>query len=654
MNIAERIIYVAMKWFLYACVIFFLSGFVLGQEEPRSRPLVLAHYMPWYDSKAASGAWGWHWTMNHFKPDEVRWNGRREAAMNSEPLIGLYDSGDPDALASHVLQMKLAGIDGVIIDWYGIRDFNDYKSIHENTGKLIPILKRAGLKFAICFEDQTMDKMFKEEAKLAIEHGKEVMGWLENHWFSEDHYLKVDGRPVLTVFGPQYFSPPQWAEVIDGFKTKPKIYTLPHLTKGYKTDGSFGWVPVTGGKTYSVAEWTAKLDTFYSNPTAKMGIVFPGFKDVYQRAKVSESYGHIAARKDATFLETLDRAFTRKLPIIQIATWNDHGEGTGIEPTQADGYRFLEILQTRLRDKSEVQPDHLRLPVEWYRLRKSGADSGVTKKAMDLMFANDFSAAKQLLKQLRKQPEKFVANKQGYRLINDIAYREPDCPPRCTLDLYYPVGDKPYATVVWLHGGGIQSGYKYLPEPLLNKGIAVATVNYRLNPNVSAPTYVEDTAAAVAWVMKNIESYGSGRADAVFVSGHSAGGYLVSLVALDKKYLKAFGEDADKIAGLAPFSGQAITHFTVRKENGIGRNQPVIDAMAPLFHCRKDAPPILIGVGDQTKELIGRYEENVYFWKLMQGIGHPDIQFIEFKGYNHGNMPEPAFEPLLEFIEKRF
>src|SRR5437879_3456638 len=37
---------------------------VVGEEE-RPRPQILAHYMPWFESKPVSGHWGWHWTMGH-------------------------------------------------------------------------------------------------------------------------------------------------------------------------------------------------------------------------------------------------------------------------------------------------------------------------------------------------------------------------------------------------------------------------------------------------------------------------------------------------------------------------------------------------------------------------------------------------------------
>ena len=161
---------------------------------------------------------------------------------------------------------------------------------------------------------------------------------------------------------------------------------------------------------------------------------------------------------------------------------------------------------------------------------------------------------------------------------------------RCKLDLYYPAKSKDFITIVWFHGGGIKSGNKSIPEKLKEKGIAVVAVNYRLSPRVKCPVYIEDAAAALAWTFKNIENYG-GRSDKIVVSGHSAGGYLTSMIGLDKSYLAKYNIDADSIAMLVPFSGHTITHFTVRKELGIDGKQPVIDKYAPLYHVRANAPP---------------------------------------------------------------
>lgn len=221
---------------------------------------------------------------------------------------------------------------------------------------------------------------------------------------------------------------------------------------------------------------------------------------------------------------------------------------------------------------------------------------------------------------------------------------------RCVLDVYYPKNSPGFATVIWFHGGGLTGGNKELPEALKNQGIAVISVNYRLGPKVISPKYIEDAAAAVAWVFKNIPAFG-GDESLIFLSGHSAGGYLASMVGLEKKWLNTQGIDANKIAGLIPFSGQAITHFLVRKERGIPDTQPVIDELAPLFHVRADAPPLLLITGDRELEMLGRYEENAYLMRMMKIAGHQNTKLYELDGFGH-NMTAPAFPLLLNEVRR--
>jgi len=222
---------------------------------------------------------------------------------------------------------------------------------------------------------------------------------------------------------------------------------------------------------------------------------------------------------------------------------------------------------------------------------------------------------------------------------------------RCVLDIYYPKNLKNAATIVWFHGGGLEGGNKEIPEALKNTGACIVGIGYRLYPKVKAPKYIEDAAAAVAWVFKNIDQYG-GRPGLIFVSGHSAGGYLTLMLGLDKKWLGFYGIDANRIAGLIPFSPQCITHFTVRKERGIADTQPIIDDLAPLFHVRADAPPLLLITGDRELEMLGRYEENAYLMRMMKIAGHKQTKLYELDGFSHGNMPEPAF-PLLKIEVQR-
>lgn len=241
-----------------------------------------------------------------------------------------------------------------------------------------------------------------------------------------------------------------------------------------------------------------------------------------------------------------------------------------------------------------------------------------------------------------------------YELITDVSYRDTNqvdryALERCRLDLYRPRTEQRYSTVVWFHGGGLTSGNRSVPSELKGQGIGVVAVNYRLSPKVKSPVYVEDAAAAVAWTFQNIEKYG-GDAKRIVVSGHSAGGYLTSMIGLDKKYLAAHDVDADAIAALVPFSGHTITHFTVRAESGIDGKQPIVDSMAPLFHVRPNAPPLHLITGDRELEMLGRYEENAYLWRMMKEAGHQQTRLYELDGFDHGGMAQPAMGILLKVM----
>lgn len=248
-----------------------------------------------------------------------------------------------------------------------------------------------------------------------------------------------------------------------------------------------------------------------------------------------------------------------------------------------------------------------------------------------------------------------TSKKTIYVQENDILYRKGEVneysSERCRLDIYYPKSKKGFSTVVWFHGGGLQAGNKFIPETLKESGFAIVAVNYRFYPKVKSPAYIEDAAAAAAWVFKNIEEYG-GDQSKIFISGHSAGGYLTSMIGLDKTYLNAYDIDANAIAALIPFSGHTITHFTVRAERGIDGKQVVVDELAPIHHIRKDAPPLVLITGDREMEMLGRYEENAYMYRMMKVIGHENTLLYELDGFDHGQMAEPAFYILRDYINE--
>lgn len=244
-----------------------------------------------------------------------------------------------------------------------------------------------------------------------------------------------------------------------------------------------------------------------------------------------------------------------------------------------------------------------------------------------------------------------------YRTDRDIAYvsdSETDAYrlERCKLDIYYPENKKDFSTIVWFHGGGLEGGGKHVPKELTDQGFAVVAVNYRLSPRAKNPAYIEDAAEAVAWTFKNIGKYG-GRKDRIFVSGHSAGGYLTLILAMDKKYMAAYGADADSVAAYLPVSGQTVTHFTIRKERGLPNGIPIIDEFAPVNKARKDTSPVVLITGDKNLEMADRYEENALLASVLKNIGNRRVNLYELQGFDHGQVLGPACYLIVDYV-KRF
>lgn len=226
---------------------------------------------------------------------------------------------------------------------------------------------------------------------------------------------------------------------------------------------------------------------------------------------------------------------------------------------------------------------------------------------------------------------------------------------RCRLEISRPPAGAPAPVIVWFHGGGLSGGDRYIPHLLAGKGYVVVGAGYRLYPDVPCQTCLEDAAAAVSWVFANIAAYG-GDPEQIYVSGHSAGGYLSAMLGMDPRWLGAHGISNRRLAGIAPMSGMMSTHFQIRAARGDEHKRPIVDEFAPLWHVGPELPPLLLITGDREMDWPGRMEENLLLARTMKICGHADTTLYELQGYGHGM--EEAGQPILlrwmaEHVEKR-
>lgn len=380
--------------------------------------VLLMHYMPWYVTPAVRGVWGSHWKgpQGQHRPDQRGPDGRPDIWSHYHPLIEPYDSSDPHVLECQLLQMRLAGINGVVADWYGIGPHADHPSIHVATEALFEATRKFGLTFAACYEDRAVDLAVnwqRLDPALTTNELTATLRWMQDHWFSQPHYVRLDGRPLLLNFGPMYFrDPAAWQTAFAGLPERPYFFGLHHLWRQAGADGGFTWVhydPWEGAPDQrQILTRIGEVFTYFSSdPRQVLVSAYPGFNDVY----TNEFHHELAYRDGATLRETLQVAVAGPWPVIQLVTWNDYGEGTMIEPTHEFGYTFLEIIQEQRRQEGggpfPYTAADLRLPARLFALRKGGqVAAGDLDDVARLLVAGQTDQARARLDQLTPPPER--------------------------------------------------------------------------------------------------------------------------------------------------------------------------------------------------------------------------------------------------------
>lgn len=372
--------------------------------EKTNSTKIYVHYMPWFETKESSAdkKWGYHWTMANKNPDIIGANNRREIASYYYPLIGPYHSGDKNVIENHLLLMKYSGIDGVLIDWYGTYDVFDYRMVKENTEQLIAMLDKVGLEYAIVYEDRvTKNAVDAGKAISVTSAAKTDLAYLQNNYFDDNNYIKVNGKPLLLNFGPIVLqTPAEWTNVFNTLTTKPTFVTLwdQSVEAGENASGEYAWV--YKNNTY--------LTNFYTNTKPKLsvaiGSAYPGFKDFYAEGGGGEAIGWtIEPNNGATLDQTLEMAKNANLNYLQLITWNDFGEGTMFEPTVEFGYTYIEKVKAfaGVKSSENVFPDISKL----YDLRVQKSGNPDIQKKLDQAFnyfvSMQSAKAKQVLNEIK-------------------------------------------------------------------------------------------------------------------------------------------------------------------------------------------------------------------------------------------------------------
>lgn len=258
---------------------------------------------------------------------------------------------------------------------------------------------------------------------------------------------------------------------------------------------------------------------------------------------------------------------------------------------------------------------------------------------------------------------------EGAQAHLDVAYAPPGADPdRNKLDVYLPKGSGPHPVVIFVHGGYWQAGgrqaifgiYERLGRRLARQGIAAVVISYRLSPRYRHPVHIEDVSTAIASTLHNLDKINGDRSK-VYLVGHSAGGHLVMLAALEPRWLARHGVSRSAIAGVVSISGvydvEDLAHSTFGAANVtrvFGRNEEVWRRASPvrLASAAKNVPRLMLAIGEYDDPMLKRQHEAMA--GVLRGAGvKPEV--IEVENRSHSTIVVELFsevDPLGEAIEK--
>lgn len=234
------------------------------------------------------------------------------------------------------------------------------------------------------------------------------------------------------------------------------------------------------------------------------------------------------------------------------------------------------------------------------------------------------------------------------KTVTDISYSgTAEGGRRQSFDFYLPAKtNRRPALLIFVHGGFWllpDDDYRIGPslaENLVKDGVAVALLRYRLAPAHRHPTQAEDVAAGAAHLIKNAEKYGYDH-KRIFLAGHSAGGHLASLVALDRRYLARHGLSPSSLAGVISISGlydlaptwNVSTNQKTATERTFASDAAGLKQASPIHYVRAQAPNFLVITASQ--DISGFPLDARRFADALRSAGNKDIQQFMFKGADH-------------------
>ncbi len=240
-------------------------------------------------------------------------------------------------------------------------------------------------------------------------------------------------------------------------------------------------------------------------------------------------------------------------------------------------------------------------------------------------------------------------------IFENISYINGSKNNKNLLDMFLPKNKKDFPVVIFVHGGYWNSQDKSYFRPftglysnigltLAKNGIGCMVIDYRIYPEVKIDSELKDVIESVKWTLENVKKY-NGNINKVFLSGHSAGGHMAMLIALDDKLAKENNLDKNMIKGFIPIS-PIVDIKDMEKSNDLdfnnkttypvfGKDDSIFANYSPSTYLRKDIPNMFIIYGQKDYQYL--IKQNKEAIKRLNELG-AKFSFSEIENYTHEDM----------------
>lgn len=215
------------------------------------------------------------------------------------------------------------------------------------------------------------------------------------------------------------------------------------------------------------------------------------------------------------------------------------------------------------------------------------------------------------------------------------------------LDLF-PAARQPSPLLVFIHGGYWHSQRKEeacsMAATFTQHGVAVATLEYTLQPEATLAEIVREVRSAIAWLYHHAGQYGIDP-ERIFVSGSSAGGHLCGMLIADD-WQHRYQVPVNVIKGALALSGlydiRPLCDIYINDWMRLTPEQAV--TLSPLFMLpeKAHAPQILLEVG--AKETQGFRNQTLAYFATCREKGL-NVALLEDRHNNHFTLVNELANP---------